>query len=151
MKILAFLQNPWFRKGTSQHHIEMYRDNQDFHHRVLSLSMTGKRLVRAFGELYPLIHWDNTNWRPSSQASGREESDYTHMMTVLARILPDIVLAFGNQAIEACHYIKSHDMMPEHIIILNCHHPNARHRTQEHLNQFAELVRKYSCTQTIRP
>lgn len=138
MKIVAFLQNPWFPPRTPRHIITRYRDDQIFHRRILSMSMTGKRLVEAFGEdLYCQIHWDNTNWRAADRSTGKMVPDHLHIETVLVCEKPVLILCFGNQAREA---IKSRPWSAD---ILHCHHPNARGRTQEDLNRFATTVRKW--------
>lgn len=139
MKIVGFLQNPWFPPGTREEHIIAYRDDQDFHRRLLEGTMSGRRLSVAFEDLYDAIHWDNTNWRPAFMASGREEPDHQHMMDVVKREQPDLILCFGNQARDAMRAIgrlfnKKHDF-------LHCHHPNARGKTQMDLNNFAIMVR----------
>lgn len=130
-------------------HIEMYRDNQDFHRRVLAMCMTGQRLQKAFGDLYDRIHWDNTNWRPAWYASGREKPDYDHMTKVLHTVPRfELVLLFGNQAISA--YYETVLSMPngdqkwaQKMLVMSCHHPNARHRTQQDLNNFATKVMEH--------
>lgn len=146
MNIIAFLQNPWFRPETSERHIIMYRDDQDFHRKVLSMSMTGKRLMEAFGNIYDAIHWDNTNWRPAWYAAGRVEPDYDHMTRVLhAAPRWDLILTFGKQAKLALLNIieempndswKIYNKIP----VMSCHHPNARHMTQADLREFALRV-----------
>jgi len=153
MKILAFLQNPWFHEGISQRHIEMYRDDQDFHRRVLAMSMSGRRLQMAFGELYNDIHWDNTNWRPANHASGKEKPDLDHVMRILKSQDWSLILTFGNQAKNAItlllnsrhkYYVKLNHTRAN---VLFCHHPNARHRTQVDLNNFASIIKEL-CAQT---
>ncbi len=140
VKIVAFLQNPWFKPGTDERHIIAYRDDQDFHRRVLSMCMTGQRLVAAFGDLYDQIHWDNTNWRPAFMASGREDPDYQHMLGVMKRISPDLVLCFGNQARDAMRVVTRLSNWGKEF--LQCHHPNARFKTQQDLSDFADRVRR---------
>lgn len=146
MNIVAFLQNPWFKEGTAERYIHMYRDDQLFHRRALAMSMSGKRLVTAFGELYDRIHWDNTNWRPAWYAAGIEAPDFSHITRVL-HMLPrwDAVLLFGRQAEDSV--TGAIEQMPngdrewaDKFIIHTCHHPNARHKTQEHLNAFGTRI-----------
>ena len=137
MKIVAFMQNPWFKPGTDEKWIIEYRDNQDFHRRVLSMSMSGKRLEAAFGDLFKEIHWDNSNWRAADQASGKMEADYEHIERVIDREKPNLVICFGKVAWEA---VRQFDPP---VPIWECHHPNARGRTQEDLNKFAEMVSDY--------
>lgn len=137
MKIVAFLQNPWFKPETPMRVIERYRDDQRFHRAILLRCMTGQRLFTAFGEYFNMIHWDNTNWRPSWRPSGIVPPDYEHIATVLTREIPPgdpdhRVICFGKQAEEAlnCGKFVGYN-------VLACHHPNARHKTQADLNDFA--------------
>lgn len=142
MKIVAFLQNPWFPEGTAERHILMYRDNQKFHRLLLGKTMSGGRLMTAFGELYNNIHWDNTNWRPAWKANGREDPDHTYMRDVIIREQPQIVLCFGNQARDAVKVVEH--LLPVGIRpkqVMSCHHPNARFKTQKNLDDFADKVR----------
>lgn len=156
MSIVAFLQNPWFRPGTSQHHIELYRDNQEFHRKVLAMSMSGRRLVRAFGDLYDKIHWSNTSWRAAERASGRMPTDIAYMSEVISAQNPELILCFGRQAHDACMEMR---MMSSRwkIPYLSCHHPNAYGKFQSDLNMFADAVREYlhipskSCSPIRRP
>lgn len=146
MNIVAFLQNPWFKPGTAQHHIEMYRDNQDFHRWVLLCCMTGQRLERAFGKLYREIHWDNTNWRPAYESKGRVDPDYEHMEYVIVNKRPQLILSFGNQARDAVRHMGGRRDLPHEywqVPYLHCHHPNARHKFQADLDNFAMKVFHY--------
>lgn len=142
MNIVAFLQNPWFPEGTAERHIIAYRDDQKFHQRLLEGTMSGGRLVKAFGELFERIHWDNTNWRPAWKANGREDPDYNHMKDVILRKQPQIVLCFGNQArdsVQVIRHLIPVGLWPKHVMA--CHHPNARFKTQKDLDNFADKVR----------
>src|SRR5438067_416503 len=98
MKILAFLQNPWFRASTDPRHIAMYREDQNFHRRVLLMSATGRALYRAFGpELYAQIHWDNANPHHGGERGAQFPPDVWHMLTIVVSVRPDVILLFGRQ------------------------------------------------------
>ena len=131
------MQNPWFREGTPPEWVTRYRDDQIFHRRVLGNSMSGKRLRQAFGELYEEIHWDNSNWRAVDKASGLMLPDYEHIENVIGREHPNLIVCFGKVAWEAVRRFDPPAPTWE------CHHPNARGRTQEDLNKFAEMVRDF--------
>jgi hypothetical protein len=137
--IVAFMQNPWFHEGTKEQHIISYRDNQGYHQLLLKNTMSGARLKQAFGDLFESIWWDNANWRPDWMIVGKLMPDYTHMHAVIQAHDPAIIITFGRMATEATAFLpmafRTH---------YPCHHPNARHRTQEDLNQFASMVKQES-------
>jgi hypothetical protein len=144
--IVTFLQNPWFKPGTPRKFVRQYRDDQEFHRLILSQTMSGKRLLKAFGDLYWEIHWDNTNWRPVYHSREKIPPCYDHIWNVLSTSKPSLILTLGTQSRLAI--IKTILMMrKEHLIVydkiprLSCCHPNARGETQRTLNQFAEIVR----------
>lgn len=139
MRILAFMQNPWFPPGTDPRHVKMYRDEQEFHRAVLGRSMSGRRLMEAFGYLYQEIHWDNVAPEAATESPGRTEIDHDHVKQVIDKIRPELILTFGTIAADAvsdCSNAAS-------VKVMECHHPNARHRTQNDLNQFAQDVRTF--------
>ena len=137
IKIVAFLQNPWFKLGTEERIIHLYRDDQEFHRRILASCMTGQRLMTAFGDLYDTIWWDNTNWRPSWHSAGKVFPDFDHIKKVLEEVKPNIILHFGNQARDAVDAVTMGLAYQK----LYCHHPNARHQTVQDLCDFAATVR----------
>lgn len=96
--IVAFLQNPWFHPKTTGTFVMRYRDNQEFHRRVLRNSLTGRRLTKSFGTYFDKIHWDNVNWRHTTDPKGRLPADLNHVKRVLTLKNPELVLLFGKVA-----------------------------------------------------
>jgi hypothetical protein len=143
--VVAFMQNPWFKPGISQRHIDMYTHDQDFHRRVLAQSMSGKRLMQAFGEYYDNIWWDNANPIPVFQSNGRQDPNIYHMMGVISKFAPLVVMTVGQQAYQGMQLIEKmeHEVRLPNYIRRHCHHPNARGRTQQELNDFASMVLDY--------
>lgn len=140
-KILAFLQNPWFKPGTPERYIQMYREDQDYHRRVLYLSATGKALCRAFGEdLYMAIHWDNANPRHGAGRSAVLAPDVNHMVAVLMRVKPDVVLLFGKQAQRGWDELVSEDILRNRHV-LRAPHPMAYGSARGHLEKIAMETR----------
>ena len=102
MKVLAFLQNPWFPEGTKEEHIEKYRTDDKFRRRVLAMSETGKRLLKAFGEeTYDEIVWDNVAPAHTSHSRGITPADPDHIQAAITSNNPDLVLVFGIHAAKA--------------------------------------------------
>lgn len=97
-RIVAFLQNPWFREGTPQYLIDKYRENAEFRMRVLSATATGKILMKMLGSLYSKIHWNNANPNHGFERDHREPPDPVHMAHVIVDQDPDLVLCFGQAA-----------------------------------------------------
>lgn len=131
MKILAFLQSPSDAvfPDAAPHVLDKYRDDQEYHRRMLRQSMTGNRLFQAFGEMYDQIYWDNV--------APVKDVDQAHIDNVIVAVEPDVILTFGNIAKEAI----DNSIGAIRIKVLHCHHPNARYKTQDDLNQFAVSVR----------
>ncbi len=135
--ITAFMQNPWFPLGTDLKHIEMYTTNQEFHRRILARSMSGGRLVQAFGpELFNKIWWDNVAPVAADHSSGVTEVDNNHVAVIVEKTKPDLIITFGVIAMGAIHRCLYADGIQK----MNCHHPNARHRTAAELADFAIRV-----------
>lgn len=135
--VVAFLQNPWFAPETDAGTIERYRTDVNFRRHVLSETMTGKRLLRAFGkEWFFGIWWDNAN--PTHGAHHRERwtPDPAHMMNVVSTHYPRLVLLFGRSA-ETGAQIAKIDRVTR---TLACAHPNAMGVTQEEFDLFAMRV-----------
>lgn len=144
IKIVAFMQNPWFKPGTSIRHIKLYSESQYFHRAVLANSMSGKRLLQAFGEeLYNQIWWDNANPVAATIATGKFEANYDHMIKVLIRQNPRLVIGFGQEANMAITQLLVTEKFPGEIESLACHHPNARGKTQQDLDNFAQVVKNF--------
>ncbi len=139
MKILAFLQNPWFKPGTNPLLIKKYRTDADFHRRVLYMSATGKALHEAFGqELYGKIIWENANPLHGSTRDARMPPDLVHMAAVLIRHKPDLILCFGREAQRGMGKLMSRPW-PN---VLFAPHPMARGSAAEHLREIVKKVKE---------
>ena len=129
--ILAFLQSPSekiFPEGTSPRIINMYKDDQEYHRKMLRQSMTGNRLYQSFGGTFNDIIWDNV--------APIDEVDMRHVEMSIVKHKPYLILTFGTQAEEALDGAIG----AMNIKRMCCHHPNARGRTQSDLDYFATKV-----------
>lgn len=143
--IVAFLQNPWFKKTTRQTTIDAYRNNVDIHRRLLELSATGKALRRAFGDLYDEIIWDNANPRHGHTRDAMLPPDSIHMARTVALHDADVVLLFGRQARDGWETVlsfKDLDSIGIERTILHAPHPMARGSANEHLQDICMKVKK---------
>jgi len=139
MKILAFLQNPWFKPDTNMRLIEKYQTDPDFHRRVLLLSATGKALYRAFGpELYDKIIWDNANPRHGNTRESMMPYDPAHMAKVLILNRPDLILCFGREAKMGMGRLMN-GRWPN---VLFAPHPMARGSAANHLKDIVQKVKE---------
>lgn len=145
MKIIAFLQNPWFNPHVHERHIQMYRDDPDFHRRVLARSATGRALVRALGqEIYDQILWDNANPRHGEKRDAQFPPDAAHMARRVIEFEPDVVLLFGRQAVSGWELVRhTYDCLStRRPRVLASAHPMARGSVARHLEKIAAEVKK---------
>lgn len=149
--VVAFLQNCWFRPGTNPETIRLYLSDQKFRRKVLEMSMTGKRLKRAFGEHYRSIWWDNASEYVASTSPGRSEADPYHMARVINQVRPMGMLTFGTVAHRGMLTLRDGPMpitdqsaptiaTDSQLAWHYCHHPNARGLLQSQLNEFASNI-----------
>ncbi len=155
--IVAFLQNPWFRPGTSQRYIDMYGGattmDQKFHRKVLEMSATGRALRKAFGPLYDEIIWDNANPRHGTTRDAMLPPDSTHMAHRIALYDAKIILLFGRQAAAGWERILSFkDLVDLRIgrVVLNSKHPMARGSSTDHLKKIGDDVRRLIAREDAR-
>ena len=137
VKVLAFMQNPWFPVDTKKEHVDRYITDQEFHQRILARSMSGGRLLQAFGPtMFGKIWWDNVAPAAAVEAAGKTDIDMIHVERIISEVKPGLILTFGNLAKDALEDSIQGDKIPR----LHCHHPNARHKTMADLGQFGVEV-----------
>lgn len=135
-RVVAFLQNPWFKPGTSFHTIDLYRTSLEYRRRVLAMSKTGKWLIKAFGQkVYDNIHWDNASPVHGQTYSHESPADTDHMRTVINMIKPHIIICFGRQAMTGMKLIDTGG-----VAVLYAHHPMARGNKIENTKLTARLL-----------
>lgn len=99
MKIVGVLQNPWFKPGTSPHHIELYQTNYEFRKRVLAQSHTGVMLIVGLGELWTKIYWTECSFVHGDVSGHKSKADLDFIEKEIEGA--DVVIAFGVIAREA--------------------------------------------------
>jgi len=136
-RILAFMQNPWFEPGTRPEIIDRYKTDQEFHRRLLARTMSGQRLLTAFGPtMFMEIWWDNVAPKAAVEAAGVTDIDMQHVDKLICDYKPDIILAFGKLAEKALDNSFYAELIP----YFCCHHPNARGYTMLDLAAFAVQI-----------
>lgn len=145
--ILAFMQNAWFPAGTSKEAIDKYKTDQEFHRRLLARTMSGGRLLSAFGpDMYNRIWWDNVSQAHTEEADGVAPIDMEHVERCIMTVKPDVIIGFGRLAEMAL----DSSLFAMDIDYFICHHPNARHRTAADLSDFAILIQQWCDQWRIR-
>lgn len=133
--VVAFLQNQWFKdvermEKIQASFIERFHPigREKFVETFLFYScMTGKRIKHCFGEdLTEKIVWEETSMKMGGTASSVFKADYDHMLAVLAKHEPKIVLAFGKVASEACRSLESEGLWSPGVTLMCGPHPVAR-------------------------
>lgn len=103
MKIVAFLQNQWFKQPERMKLI-LENDFKGNRERFVSTFLffgcaTGRNLRRWLGEeLCDLIIWENASCEITGEASGCPPADPEHIKRVLKKHKPTHVIAFGRIA-----------------------------------------------------
>lgn len=145
--IVAFMQNAWFPAGTAKSLVHRYATDQDFHKFLLKRTMSGGRLLSAFGpDMFNRIWWDNVSQAHTEEADGIAPIDMEHVERVLVTIRPHVVLGFGRLAEKAL----DSSIFAMDIDYFICHHPNARHKTASDLADFAVLIQQWCDQWRIR-
>lgn len=98
MKILAMLQNPWFKPGTRQEVIDRFRDDEAFMRRLLLRSKTGKRIVASVGEHLTMMQFCDASPIHGFTSNSCNKADIDHIKQQIERHNPDIVICFGRIA-----------------------------------------------------
>ncbi len=105
MKIVAFLQNQWFRNPEGIK--AMFAENPERRERYIEAflfmgCLTGKRLQAVFGEeLCGAIIWEEISPEIGGHASSKFPANPAHIRAVLEKHKPTVVLAFGKLASDA--------------------------------------------------
>ena len=147
--VVAFLQNCWFKPGTNPELIRRYLTDQKFRRLILARSMSGGRLLRAFGEDdYRRIWWDNASEYVASTSPGKSAADTEHKKRVLHQVMPRGILCFGSIAsVGMDSLVMRHkqetgmNFLPENVLWHYFPHPNARGLRQSQLDEFAREIK----------
>lgn len=102
MKIVAFLQNQWFKdpEGIKAMFAEHPERRERYIEAFLFMGcLTGRRLKSAFGEeLCDRIVWEEISPEIGSHASSKFPPDPEHIEAVIRKHQPDVVVCFGKLA-----------------------------------------------------
>lgn len=143
-KILAILQNQWFRnpgqvKAIYQRYPEQRnRLIRDF---LFMGCLSGKRLMSALGEelCYQII-WEEASPEIGSYSGSNFGADLIHIKWAIKKHLPNIVIAFGKVAGDAVRQIESENDLPTSF--LYAPHPAARINPVAEIRTIGEKIRE---------
>lgn len=98
--ILAFLQNAYIRpEHRVGDHVHRYATDHVYRRRCLALSMTGRRLARAWGDRFSKdVWWDNSTPIAGDHRRSMLGADSEHMRAVFEKVRPRVVVLYGTQA-----------------------------------------------------
>lgn len=139
MKILAILQNQWFKDPEKTE--AMYARRPDLRNYYIGKFLfmgckTGKVLQQAFGEeLCDRIIWEEASPKIAGISSGVFPADLDHIKSAIEKHKPDVIVCFGNIAGDGVGQLRIS------IPVLNAPHPAARNNPIPALMTVAEKLR----------
>ena len=145
MKIVAFLQNQWFRDPERIR--QMFADRPDHRlqliKRFLFRSFTGVRLRGAFGpELCDQIIWEEASPEIGGESGSVFPPDPEHMLRIIEEHAPGIILTFGRVAADGMLAANRLATERRDIRLIAGPHPAARaNDTVQRLARMNEAVR----------
>jgi hypothetical protein len=129
MKILAFLQNQWFKNPARVK--EMYERHPDLRNQYIARflfmgCLTGRRLQSALGtELCEQIIWEETSKEIGGFSASVFPADHDHIRNAIETHLPDVVLCFGKIAGDGVRAVCC-ELKVRHPAVMFAPHPAAR-------------------------
>ncbi len=141
MKILAFLQNQWFRDpdkirkmiaeaGDAQRQKELRRRLTKW--ALFAGCKTGRVLNRCLGEdLCERMIWEESSKDIGGHSSASFPADLAHIAECYEEFQPEIVVGFGRTAGDALVALREEYQIPTKVVFLSAPHPAARHQGVE--------------------
>lgn len=141
MRIMAFLQNQWFKdpEGVKA----MFAEHPERRERYIAAflfmgCLTGRRLQSVFGEdLCDGIIWEEASAEVGGHSRSLFAADRQHMMSVIKKHNPTIILSFGKIASEG---LRS---LPIDIPVIYGPHPAARNGAVEGLRKMRQELEPF--------
>lgn len=138
MKILAFLQNQWFKDPEGVRRIfQKWPDKRNYLIRsyLFMGCLTGKRLQAAFGEdLCDEIIWEEASSEVGSVSRSKFAADRQHMLSAIKKHQPEVILCFGAIAKEGLDSLET----LFDVLIIYGPHPAARNDPMPRLREMAQ-------------
>jgi hypothetical protein len=134
-KIVAFLQNAWFRdpRRAKQIYDRNPASREQLNAQFLFMgSLTGRRLQGAFGpDMCNQIVWENISEEFGGYSSSSFPANRQHIKSVIEKHAPDIILTFGEPAKAALQAWQHEEVQRREVapipLIIHGPHPAARY------------------------
>lgn len=143
MKILAILQNQWFKNPSKVE--EIYARNPTLRNALIARflfagCLTGRRLQSAFGEqLCSAIVWEEASPKIGGFSASRFAPDPDHIRAAIEKHKPDVVLCLGKIAGDAVRLICCETEV-KHPAVFFAPHPAARQDPMPALREIAKSL-----------
>lgn len=142
MKILAILQNQWFKNPEKVKQI--YARNPELRNDLIKRflfmgCLTGKRLRTAFGDLCDTIIWEEASGEIGGYSASKFVPDPEHVKRAIETHKPDVILCFGEVAKTAVRSVCC-DTGARHPAVMFAPHPAARQDPMPKLREIAKSL-----------
>lgn len=144
MKILAFLQNQWFKNPDKVRAI--YARNPELRNDLIRRFLfmgcaSGRNLESAFGEaLCREIIWEESSPQVGGFSGSNFGGDADHVRAAIEKHAPDVVLCFGKVASEVVRSVCCEVRVP-HPAVMYAPHPASRQNPMPELRAIANTLK----------
>ena len=144
MKILAILQNQWFRNPEKVKQI--YARNPELRNQLIKRflfmgCLSGRRLQQAFGDLCDTIIWEEASSEIGGYSASKFTPDPEHVKRAIETHKPDVVLCFGEIAGDAVRSLCC-DLDVKHPAVMFAPHPASRSDPMPALRELAATLNR---------
>jgi len=133
MKVLAFLQNQWFKdpKGVKAIYARYPDKRNVFIARFLFMGcLTGKRLQKAFGaEVCNSIIWEEASPEVGGTSDSVFKADLAHIEAAILKHNPQVILCLGKIACDAVKAVVEKLQHDQGVLIPTIYGPHPAART----------------------
>lgn len=150
--VVAFLQNQWFKEPVRVQRI--YDQHPDIREQCIRRflfagCLTGRQLMKAFGEDgCSRIVWEECSTKIAGFSEGVFPADLDHMVRVVEKWKPKLVLAFGRVADKAINEVlRRYGRTGGYFEILTAPHPAARQFVRQSVLEDLKDMRKHHLCQ----
>lgn len=146
MKILAILQNQWFKDPEKVKQI--YARNPEHRNELIKRflfmgCLSGRRLQQAFGDLCNTIIWEEASSEIGGFSASAFPADVEHIKNAIYQHNPDVLIAFGKIASDGAFKALTGLGFPDgkrDIRFVTAPHPAARKDPMPRLREIASLL-----------
>lgn len=147
MRILAFLQNQWFKDPDRVR--AMYEERPDLRNTYIRYflfmgCLTGRRLSTALGDEICQEHiiWEEVSPEIGGHSASKFPADLKHIESAILKHQPDIILAFGKIAYDAVGLSVLPKVRGKTMTVIYGPHPAARNNPMPRLNEIGRELKQ---------